>query len=192
MSAASAERKPSRALRIAIVATDLERRSELAQLVVELGHDAAGEDSVSAGHEVAADVVLADGVIPLTEKPLVTLGAEEREQAAALPRYAGPAQIDAALRAAAVGLSVRLAESRNGFGAADEQAPASLLTAREVAILSAIAVGLSNKAIARELDISLHTVKFHVESLLRKLNARTRAEAVAKGLARRVAETIEV
>ena len=192
MSAASAERKPSRALRIAIVAADLERRSELAQLVVELGHDAAGEDSVSAGHEVAADVVLADGVIPLTEKPLVTLGAEEREQAAALPRYAGPAQIDAALRAAAVGLTVRLAESRNGFGAADEQAPASLLTAREVAILSAIAVGLSNKAIARELDISLHTVKFHVESLLRKLNARTRAEAVAKGLARRVAETIEV
>jgi len=192
MSAASAERRPSRALRIAIVATDRERRSELAKLVVELGHDGASEDSGSSGHEAAADVVLADDVIPVTEKPVVTLGAEEREQAAALPRHASLAQIDAALRAVSVGLTVRSAPSSEGFGAADEHAPASLLTAREVAILSAIAAGLGNKAIARELDISLHTVKFHVESLLRKLNARTRAEAVAKGLARRVAETIEV
>lgn len=191
MRAASAERKPTRALRIAIVATDRERRSELAQLVVEAGHDIAS-GGTKAAHEAAADVVLADGVIPLTEKPVVTLGAEEREQAAALPRNASLAQIDAALRAAAAGLTVRSATSSKGFGAAEEHTAASLLTTREVAILSAIAVGLSNKAIARELDISLHTVKFHVESLLRKLNARTRAEAVAKGLARRAAETIEV
>ena len=192
MSAASAERKLSRALRIAIVAPDLERRSELAKLIVEAGHDVANEDGGTAGREAAADIVLADGLIPLTENPVVTLGAEEREQAAALPRHASLAQIDAALRAVAAGLTVRAPPSSIGFGAADEHAPASLLTAREVAILSAIAVGLSNKAIARELDISLPTVKFHVESLLRKLNARTRAEAVAKGLARRVAETIEV
>jgi Bacterial regulatory proteins, luxR family len=49
-----------------------------------------------------------------------------------------------------------------------------------------------NKAIARHLAISLHTVKFHVESLFRKLGARTRAEAVAKGLERRRAETIDL
>jgi DNA-binding CsgD family transcriptional regulator len=38
----------------------------------------------------------------------------------------------------------------------------------------------------------LHTVKFHVESLFRKLDAGTRAEAVAKGLARRRAETVDL
>ena len=178
------ERKPIRALRVAIVATDPERRRELADLVVEAGHDVASGDN--------ADVVLSDGAIPTVHKPFVTLGADDREQAAALPRDASSVEIDAALRAAAAGLTVRRTASSKGFGAADDHSPGSLLTPREVAILSAIAVGLGNKAIARELDISLHTVKFHVESLLRKLNARTRAEAVAKGLARRIAETIEV
>jgi len=177
---AAPERRPIRALRVAIVATDPKRRQALANLVVETGHDVAGEAE-------SADVV-----VPATHKPVVTLGADAGEQAAALPREASFVEIDAALRAAAAGLTVRRAEVSKGFGAADEHAPASLLTPREVAILSAIAVGLSNKAIARDLDISLHTVKFHVESLLRKLNARTRAEAVAKGLARRSAETIEV
>jgi DNA-binding NarL/FixJ family response regulator len=46
--------------------------------------------------------------------------------------------------------------------------------------------GLTNKAIARRLEISLHTVKFHVESLFRKLGARTRTEALAKAAERRV------
>jgi DNA-binding CsgD family transcriptional regulator len=49
---------------------------------------------------------------------------------------------------------------------------------------------MTNKAIARRLNISLHTVKFHVESLFRKLGARTRTEAVAKGFERRRCETI--
>jgi len=60
-----------------------------------------------------------------------------------------------------------------------------LLTPRETEVLVLISDGLSNKEIARRLEISLHTVKFHIESLLRKLGARSRAEAVAKGLARR-------
>ena len=59
-------------------------------------------------------------------------------------------------------------------------------------LLAAIGDGLGNKAIARKLDISLHTVKFHIESLFRKLGARSRAEAVAKGLARRKKEIINV
>ena len=59
-------------------------------------------------------------------------------------------------------------------------------------MIDAIGAGLSNKAIARELEISLHTVKFHIESLLRKLGARTRAEAVAKEMERRMKETVEL
>jgi DNA-binding NarL/FixJ family response regulator len=42
-----------------------------------------------------------------------------------------------------------------------------LLTPREIDVLAAIGDGLGNKAIARKLDISLHTVKLHIESLFR-------------------------
>jgi DNA-binding NarL/FixJ family response regulator len=66
----------------------------------------------------------------------------------------------------------------------------ALLTPREVEVLGALAEGMTNKAIARRLDISLHTVKFHVESLFRKLGARTRTEAVVKASERRRSEMI--
>ena len=67
-----------------------------------------------------------------------------------------------------------------GFAPLAESDLGTLLTPREIEVLSAIAEGLSNKSIARRLDISLHTVKFHVESLFRKLGVRTRTEAVVK------------
>ena len=73
-----------------------------------------------------------------------------------------------------------------GFTPAPEPEPPALLTPRELEVLAAIAEGLTNKAIARRLDISLHTVKFHVESLFRKLGARTRTEALARAAERRV------
>ena len=66
----------------------------------------------------------------------------------------------------------------------------ALLTPRELEVLATLAEGMTNKAIARRLNISLHTVKFHVESLFRKLGARTRTEAVAKASERRRQETI--
>jgi len=53
----------------------------------------------------------------------------------------------------------------------------SSLTSREYEILKLIAKGLSNKLIARELDISDGTVKVHVKHLLKKLNLRSRVEA---------------
>ena len=53
------------------------------------------------------------------------------------------------------------------------------LTPREFEVLSLIAEGASNKAIARRLAISVHTVKFHVASLLEKLDAEGRTEAIA-------------
>jgi DNA-binding NarL/FixJ family response regulator len=52
------------------------------------------------------------------------------------------------------------------------------LSRREREVLSLVAAGLPNKAIARELGISDHTVKFHVSSLLTKLDAGSRTEAV--------------
>lgn len=53
----------------------------------------------------------------------------------------------------------------------------SALTNREYEILSLIAKGMSNKVIARELDISDGTVKVHVKHLLKKLGLRSRVEA---------------
>ena len=53
------------------------------------------------------------------------------------------------------------------------------LTPRELDVIAAMADGASNKAIARRLGISFHTVKFHVAAVLAKLDADTRTEAVA-------------
>ena len=55
-------------------------------------------------------------------------------------------------------------------------------------VLAALGKGLSNKAVARQLGISPHTVKFHVEALFRKLGAGSRAEAVVKGLKQQICE----
>ncbi len=58
----------------------------------------------------------------------------------------------------------------------------SRLTGRESAVLRLLAEGLGNKEIAARLDISDHTVKFHVASVLAKLGAQSRTEAVSIGL----------
>ena len=108
-----------------------------------------------------------------------------------LPRDANAQQIDAALRAVAVGLIVRPSDATDiGFGSMPEGDIGALLTPRELEVLSAIADGDTNKTIARRLSISLHTVKFHVESVFRKLGARTRTEAVTKASERRRKNTI--
>jgi DNA-binding NarL/FixJ family response regulator len=54
------------------------------------------------------------------------------------------------------------------------------LSKREIAVLTAMTDGLSNKEIARRLEISFHTAKFHVASILEKLEVETRTEAVFK------------
>jgi DNA-binding CsgD family transcriptional regulator len=52
------------------------------------------------------------------------------------------------------------------------------LTRREREVLALVAGGITNKAIARQLQVSPNTVKFHIATILDKLNAATRAEAV--------------
>ena len=60
------------------------------------------------------------------------------------------------------------------------------LTPRERDVLALMAEGASNKAIARQLGISVHTAKFHVGSLLDKLDATGRTDAVAHAARRGV------
>jgi DNA-binding CsgD family transcriptional regulator len=185
MSEAATKLAPAEQLRVAVCAADSLRRSALSKLVAEAGH-------LVVGGEDAADVVLADGGCPPGEtRPVVTLGGADDDLPGVLSRHADEGQIDAAIRAVAAGLIVR---SRNatdtGFAVMRETDGHALLTPRELEVLAALAEGMTNKAIARRLNISLHTVKFHVESLFRKLGARTRTEAVAKASERRRYETI--
>jgi DNA-binding CsgD family transcriptional regulator len=66
---------------------------------------------------------------------------------------------------------------------ADDDVP---LTPREREVLALLAEGASNKVIARRLGISVHTAKFHVASLLDKLDAVGRTDAVAHAARRGV------
>ena len=70
-------------------------------------------------------------------------------------------------------------ETLDHSGAEDEEPAVIALTPREREVLALLAAGASNKAIARALDLSVHTAKFHVASLTEKLGARGRLEAVA-------------
>lgn len=60
------------------------------------------------------------------------------------------------------------------------------LTPRELDVLALLAEGASNKTIARQLGISVHTAKFHVGSILDKLDATGRTDAVAHAARRGV------
>jgi DNA-binding NarL/FixJ family response regulator len=58
------------------------------------------------------------------------------------------------------------------------------LTPRELEVFEMLAEGFSNKKVAAKLNISEHTAKFHVNSILGKLHAGTRTEAVMRGVRR--------
>ena len=58
--------------------------------------------------------------------------------------------------------------------------PSEALTERELEVLRLVAEGLPNKAIAARLNVSDHTVKFHLNGVLRKLGAQSRTDAVVR------------
>jgi two-component system, NarL family, response regulator YdfI len=107
---------------------------------------------------------------------------------ALLPRDASAAEILAAVDAAAAGLAVVAPgdlEPLLHAGPQPQAAPeTSVVTPREMEVLRLMAEGAANKTIAWKLDISEHTVKFHVASIFAKLNAGTRTEAVTQGVRR--------
>lgn len=108
---------------------------------------------------------------------------------AVLDRSAPPRKIVAAIAAAAGGLVVLEPEHLGGLldpasaaaeQLADTRTDPAPLTPRELDVLAAMADGASNKSIARRLGISFSTAKFHVASILTKLDADSRTEAVMK------------
>jgi DNA-binding NarL/FixJ family response regulator len=104
---------------------------------------------------------------------------------AVLPRQATASQIIAAIEAAAAGLVVLQPDDLDGLLVSPQPAStAEPLTPREVEVLGMLAEGQSNKSIAHRLGISDHTVKFHVTSIMGKLHAGSRTEAVTLGIRR--------
>lgn len=96
-----------------------------------------------------------------------------------LSREAAPEEIEAAIQAVHAGLWVT---GSSPVAHANSDALAEPLTERELEVLDLIAEGLSNKLIAHQLSISEHTVKTHVASIMGKLQASSRTEAVSLAL----------
>ena len=114
--------------------------------------------------------------------PVIVLTDRSRAQAAlragaagVLPRSAGAAELRVAIDAMLHGLAVAPAGGLWGVDEDDDRR----LTARELEVLKLLAEGASNKVIARQLAVSVHTAKFHVASILAKLDATGRTDAVA-------------
>ena len=188
-------------IRVAIAAPSPVVRAGLESLVVSSpGLELAGAFGGLADLEaLRPDVILTAGIeSPESEGiPIVLLASEarpvfsaERFQAgvrAILPPDASPAAILAALDTVAAGLAViapleldTLLPARAETAALHDGSAA--LTPRELEVLRMMAEGAANKAIAWKLGISEHTVKFHVASILAKLGAGTRTEAVTIGI----------
>ncbi len=86
-------------------------------------------------------------------------------------------------------MTLKLVNLLQGGNAASTKADTlKLLTAREHEILQQLSQGLSNKAIARVLDISHDTVKLHVKHILAKLNLTSRVEAAVFAVEQKAAE----
>jgi DNA-binding CsgD family transcriptional regulator len=134
------------------------------------------------------DVIVAAGVpleLDVNDGPPMVIVSNEAPRAGAFNRgvrawlaeNAAPAEMAAAIVAAALELTVLTqAQARQWIGR-PERAPrdgarmAEALTAREAQVLRMMADGLGNKQIAAQLDISEHTAKFHVAQILAKLGS---------------------
>lgn len=125
-------------------------------------------------------VMIADHIPDDAEGPVILLAPEDElaawaRDSRALTRLspeAGLVKLRIAVEAAAHGLSVSAGPTK-----APLPNTPPVLSARELEVLQHLVEGESNKAIARSLGISAHTVKFHVAAILAKLGSSSRTEA---------------
>lgn len=120
-------------------------------------------------------------ILGLLAEPSLAVQVQTTGIAGVVLRAAPPATLVAALIAVAAGLYVHdpvlAAPARLTPVPEPDVEP---LTPRELEVLHLLAQGLPNKTIARRLQISEHTVKFHVNAILAKLDAQSRTEAVVR------------
>ncbi len=175
--------------------------TELAELVVVIEHS-----SMHHRERFLGDDSVVEGVarILLTEQTSFANAVTEMKEMdsairAILPASASDKEIQASIEAVSAGLIVIHPEVFGEVSAEENErvmfipehssreqqdVPIQPLTPRESEILNLLADGLANKEIAWRLKISEHTVKFHITSIFNKLDACTRAEAVAIGARR--------
>jgi len=188
-------------------------RERLGELLEEAGAEVVGAAASAEGAteelvETADVVIVETNGEPLEEVlevlqaqgltaalPIVLLMTEQRTAAWAnralragvrgiLPRNLSATTMHVALEAVAQGLTVLETSDHSLQGNDGEAEFVEPLTARERDVLEMLAEGRGNREIAAQLGISEHTVKFHVASILGKLGAATRTEAVSIALRR--------
>jgi two-component system, NarL family, response regulator YdfI len=177
----------ARAITSPALALDRIRQMDLDIVVIDIDNPALGRATLALLREIHL------GVIALAESPAArwTADALAGGISAILSREVVLDELRLALQAAENGLVllspgvVRNQPPLTSLALAEEREapdPGETLTPREHEILRLVSEGLGNREIARRLSISEHTVKFHVSSVLAKLDAGSRTEAVSHGI----------
>ena len=189
--------------RVLIIAPDPLARAGLATLLTDqvVGQVGLTPDLVAEVEVYRPDVIVYDAgwepdLEPLADLqeidiPIVVLLPEATQAPAAweagarglLLRDAGAERLLTAIQAVFQDLVIcdpslaptRFSGEQSGYGQ-----PVEPLSPRELEVLRLLAEGLPNKTIARRLDISEHTVKFHVNAIMGKLGAQSRTEAAVR------------
>ncbi len=192
-------------LRVLVVCRDRLSRAGLAAVldqqpgITVVGQEFGDDDSLLPLDIYEPDVIVWDvswetssavnslGLLPENAPPVLALAVTSDQAAQArvsgaqalLSREASPEALAAATVVLSHGLQVTdPALAGVSTATAPEPGSASLLTPREQDVLKLLAEGLPNKGVASRLEVSEHTVKFHVNSIMGKLNAQSRTEAV--------------
>jgi NarL family two-component system response regulator YdfI len=202
------------AIRIAVMATSAVRRAKLESIVrshpeLQLaGSFGAVASLMSFARNTELDVIVIDCdlihdllVQPTSGGAIVLLAEVSHARSisrllrsgvrAILSRESDPNDVLSAIYAAYDGLVLLSTATAESLAAVysdlppeDEEELSEEITSRETDVLRMLAEGLVNKDIAARLGISEHTVKFHISSILDKLGASTRTEAVTLGIRR--------
>src|SRR3989442_1305339 len=127
----------------------------------------AGRRAIPLGSHVKLRVYL-DVADPVTRRRMAALVKADPE----IALVAGVEEADVVVSERVIATAAPTTVPRDG----------AALTPRELDVLRLVALGLGNKEIAAELDLSAHTVKYHLASVLAKLGVRSRTEAVSRGI----------
>lgn len=143
----------------------------------------AGDDPLEAARAVAEEETQAILLLSEDDRSVPVLREFASRGWGVVSPDASPEELSAAIVAVAQGLVVlpRALTGRLLRGQEVVEEPSERLTVREREVLGLLGRGLSNKMIAQDLQISEHTVKFHVSSIYAKLGAASRTEAVGLG-----------